>query len=207
MEKKENNKSQIAKMWKDPKGHAILKLGIWAIFFLIMGSILGIINLFSNHQSIEQPSINNSFEFLDINSMWEELESNPYHYELQIRNLETQEITTYNGEVASKENIGYRESKLGIIKYKIKDEKTYQIFQDTEMEINNLWLEEAQKYVPLENLKTFLTISATETTEKENRTLTYQTENETIKIFTSPTKIVQIKIQNNLKELTYQLTY
>jgi len=212
MKNSAKKESILKKLWSTTRGKAILKLGGWIFFFLI----LGISCLFFQNpnpsknltHSVEKNE--DRFIFTDLKTMLTNLKSMNYQYHFQIIDPNTEEKITYFGEKNNKIDIGYRESKLGIIKYKIIEEKTFQLLNEVEEEINNLYLEEDLNAISLDNLiEKIDTMNKNETINDKTRILTFQNEIEIITIKTNEKNISSIQIKNNTKEyiLTYQVKY
>ena len=100
---------------------------------------------------------------------------------------------------------GYRESKLGIVKYKIIGEKTYQIILDEEEEIEDLFLDLEKKYLIPEKIY-FLCLDPLlkKKTTLESQYLC-QNEQEIIQIRTNQNEITNIEITTN--HYIYQLMF
>lgn len=204
--KRENQKeSFMNQMWNTQKGKALIKLGIWFLFFCLIGILL----LFSepNVQTKKQetPKVQEE-KYLTLDNMFENLLENDYEYQIEILDKETEERITYNGEIKDGIDLGYRESKIGIIKYKITNGKTYQILIDEETEMNNLFQEEDQNYVSIANIQKLIVEQPFEETKDEKeRTLVYQLKNELIEIKTDKIKIHTMKITTNNKRYTISI--
>lgn len=197
-------------MWHDRRGKAILKLGMWLIFFVIMAFAVFLTNLLSEPSS---PSINDDSliphqkKFLNLKDTWELFLSSNYHYQYEIHNKNTNEMTIFQGEKTNGIDIGYRESKIGIIKYRQEDNHTYQILVDHEEEIPFIYEEEDQNYLNLQNLNTKLSyLIPDEKISGTMRKITYQNGEEWIEITTTENNIKQIRINNSQKEYNLSFT-
>ena len=208
MKKEKTLKKTFQKMWQDKRGKAILKLGIYFVFFLFMAILLTVMSIFNKPlETTKKPSTENKeVHFLSNTEMWENLMTQDYHYKYQVITKENQESVLYEGEKINGIDTGYRESKIGIIKYCIKEEKTYQILVETEEEITNLWGEEDTLYLNLVNLHTLLNTIIPETTKSgTTKLLKYQENDIQIEIKMSPKQITSIQIDTKDKE--YKLSF
>ena len=100
---KKTDQSKLKKMWQDPKGKAILKFGIYGIFFLLMIFVILLMNVFTSYEKQYEKTPQTQEEtitFLPFEQMWEKLSLNcKYYYEvkkiepdeqfLNLKNLET----------------------------------------------------------------------------------------------------------------------
>ncbi len=200
---KKTDQSKLKKMWQDPKGKAILKFGIYGIFFLLMIFVILLMNVFTSYEKQYEKTPQTQEEtitFLPFEQMWEKLSLNcKYYYE--VKKIENQEQIIYQGEIKDQIDTGYRESKLGIIHYKVENEKTMQIILDTEEEIDNLYEEPDEQFLNLKNLETFInTIHYSEKDSGKLKTRTIETNDKKITIHMSPTDITSIQITTQEKE-------
>ncbi len=202
-------KNALKEMWQDPKGKAILKFGLWGFFFIFLILIMAVTKLTgpSTLPIIEtkEPEEKEPITFLTLEEMWEKLqEDHSYHYEL--KNNETNEIITYSGTITNQIDTGYRESKLGIIHYKIEEGNQYQLTMEEEEPIDNLYEEEDAPYLNLAILKE--KIIGKEYEEKiyiETKTLTITNEEETILVNMETDKITSIQINTAKKQYFLRL--
>ena len=137
--------------------------------------------------------------------LWADLEQKDYNYSYQIIELDSKEKVTYQGTKTQNSEEGYRESKLGIIKYRIVEGITYQIVMEQEEEIKNLYSEEDKPYVTLSELKE--KIKDKEPQENiigAQRYLTFEFD-EKIIITTNKNAIVSIEIMTASKD--YKLSF
>lgn len=197
----QKKKSIIKKLQETRQGKAILKLGIWLLFFFVLGVML----LFRAKPDLESENSTttpSNEENLSFKEMWNNLEKNNYTYEYKIIEKNTLEETKYVGKKVEEINTGTRESKIGLITYNCIEESCYQVDSEETKVIEDLYLEEDIPYLNLANLKKQFNIL---TMSEENNTILFKNENETIKIIFDTEKISSILIETNEKE--YQLTY
>lgn len=187
-EKKEN---KLQKICQNKKGKAGLKLGMWFFFFVIVGIFLA---MTKPQNKVEQKNdSSNLVNFISLKEMIKTLKTSDYNYDYQI-NLEGDSIKL-KGEKRENTEIGYRESKIGIIKYKKENNKVYQIFQETEEEMTNFLDREDEKMLKIETIEEKMqTYSHEEQMDYDKRTITYYGE-ETIIITTDRKNITRIQIQ------------
>lgn len=207
--KQEKSKTTLSKMWHDKKGKAILKLGIWFLFFIIMAFVMMITSIFSkpiSNKENEIPKDPEITEFLNIDKMWDTLIISNYEYNYQIKEKSTMDTIIYQGKIDNNINTGYKESKLGIIKYRIEENHIYQILVDNEEEITNLYDIEDQEYLILSSiLEKLKMLQPTETKNGTMRSLTYLWDDVTIVVNTTLSSISQIRIDTPQKE--YNLSF
>ena len=197
--KKEPNK--LKKLWDSKRGKALIKLVLWFFFF----SIAIVVLVFQNDGQTNV-SKNSVEEFIDFKVMWKNLEENNYSYEYTIKNKITNDIITYNGKIENETDIGFRESKIGIIKYKRTGKMTYQIMNSEEIETENLYEGVEENYLQLSQLKLFFNSLTLSEEQKENtKIMQYQNETETITIKMNMERIRTIEIET--AEQLYTLSF
>lgn len=207
MKKEKEEKNLFQKLQETPQGKAILKLAGWLFFFVVLGVLF--LTLGERREIKQEPTIpSNTSEdyFLPLSSMLRDLELADFSYEYQIIQKDTNDSILYHGSRVSNIDTGYRESKIGIIKYKIKEEKIYQVLVDQEIEIDNLYEEDD---IPIFNIDmlidNILALKQTEETYDNIRKISLQDENTTYLITTDKQKITMIQISNITKD--YYLKY
>lgn len=208
MKKDEAKKNTLKKMWHDKRGKAILKLGIYFAFFLLMAMTLIVMSIFNKprNEVTNPPKENQEIQFLSPSKMWQNLLSQDYHYKYQILTKENKEVIIFEGDKNSEGETGYRESKIGIIKYRIKENKIYQIFMDKEEEISNLYEEEDIPYLILPNLYQKLNTIIPETSKSgTTKILKYQENDIQIEVKMTTKQITSIQIMTTEKE--YKLSF
>ncbi len=203
--KKESN--FLFKMWQEKRGKAIIKLIIWSLFIIIVG-----ISLITSKPQIKQkeetktPGNQTNQEQpknLKIEEQFQILISQNYQYEYKIITLENNENLIYKGEKEQNIETGYKESKIGIIKYKIENGKTYQILIENEEEIASIWDPIDEEIISLKTI--FEKIKTSEKIEETENVHIYYHNKETITIKSDKNKISTIKIitTNKIYELKY----
>lgn len=201
----DKNENWLLKAWKNEKSKALLKLGMWFIFFIFVGLFLFITE---PQNKVEKPKEQQKeptkeADFLTINEMFEVLKSSDYNYEYSIKSAD--DLITLKGEKRKNQEIGYKESKLGIIKYKKENDKVYQIFQETEEELSNFLDVEDEKYLNLENIEAeLLNSEKNEHLLNHQRKITIQSD-VTIMITTDEKNIQSIEIYCEAKH--YNLSF
>ena len=179
---KKNNYETIRKMWNNPRQKALLKLGMWFCFLIIMAIVLSVMNLLGKN-NLKQPTKKD--------------EPIP----------PTIEIITYQGTKKNQVEEGYRESKLGIIKYRIEKEKTYQILVDQEIEIDNLIKPEDSSYLIISKLKEkIVELKPQENIIGSTKYVTFQNETEKMQFIINPSDITKIQITTPTTEYILEFT-
>ena len=205
MKEKKQEKNKLKIWWKSKRGKACIKLGLWFFFFMIASIVLLVSNSLQNNTSNDTTKKQNQ-EFIEFGVMWKNLEENNFSYEYQITDKKTNEMISYEGKIEDGIDIGYRDSKIGIIKYKRDGENTYQINGEGEEIIENLYEEKDKSYILLSNLKMHFNVLTMLEEKKENvKIIKYQNEEETITIKTNMEKICSIFVETEEKE--YQFEY
>ncbi len=157
--KENDNKKSLKEMWKDPQKKAIIKLGLWFVFFALTFLFLSVASLFSKHNNLNnnnnennQNNQNNQEEKVEANvpKMLEKLLNSNYSYEIKITG--DNETKTLSGAVNDKITSGFIETNGNIIKYSYHDEKYFQINQNEEIENNELLTEEQKDNINLHNI-------------------------------------------------------
>lgn len=201
-------RQKISELWHTQRGKAALKLVMWGLFFILLLLTISIMNLFSKpNNNIKKPDeIIPEKTFLSLEEIMDSFDNMNYKYNHSVLDLITNEVTTYNGE--RKENIdtGYKESKLGIIKYKIVDQQIYQVLVDSEILNHSIFSEEDFTYLNLSNITTI--IEKKEKTESINgsfKNYEYSFDDKKILIKTTHKNLSSIKITTSVKE--YNLTF
>lgn len=143
------NKDFLKKCWEDKRLHSLMILIIWII---VLAVLMGIIFLMGaiNGTDTKAETPTNEVEIKKDNETKEETPTVLSYYE-KLEKLSTNDydfaytITKYNEKVkyeGTKENNiveGYKQDSTGIIKYKIQNQKVYQIFIDYTASISNLY--------------------------------------------------------------------
>lgn len=190
------------KIWNHQKGKAMIKLSLWVLFFGM--AIITFTFSKPSTQSVQNKKITK--EFIDFKIMWKNLEESNYSYEYIVTNKITKDILTYNGKVENEVNTGYRESKLGIIKYKQIGSVIYQIVGTEEEIIENLYEGINENYLNLSQLKSYFNILSMSEEQKENtKIMKYENETEIITIKMNLERIRSIQIET--EEQYYELSF
>ena len=158
--------------WSTTQGKSTIKFVAWMIFIIIL------IVIFAINGKQENNNINNTQEkneeiisFEKYETMQDNLLNGCFNYEYKI--IEENITTIYTGKKLNDTEIGYKETKDGIIKY-IKDKDiTYKVVLDEKEELPNLYDEEDKSFLNIniifENLKEYLyNITKNESTREIN---------------------------------------
>lgn len=204
MAKEEKEQSFFQKLWKSNRGKAGIKLGLWVIFFCFIG-VYALLSP-SPKSSSETSMPEEKTSFPSFKEMWNDLEKSNFKYEYEVSEKNSDDITTYHGEVFGENETGIKESKIGRIEYKKVAEEYYQVLEGEERKLVNFYDEIDIKYLVLNNLKKlFNTLTMSEETAGKTRTIRYQNETETIFITTDEKKITKIKVET--MEKIYRMNY
>ncbi len=191
--------------WSTTQGKSTIKFIAWMIFIIIL------IVIFAINGKQENNNINNTQEkneeiisFEKYETMQDNLLNGCFNYEYKI--IEENIATIYTGKKLNDTEIGYKETKDGIIKY-IKDKDiTYKVVLDEKEELPNLYDEADKSFLNIniifENLKEYLY----NITKNENtREINYNKEGYKVVVKTDLKNITNITIENENK--TYELQF
>lgn len=136
--KDNKEKRTFKELWQDRRMHAVIVLGLWFLFFIIVFLILGIISLFTPNKEVNPPIKEETKEEVPANivNLLENLKNSNYQFNYTVTNNES--TITYNGNCENGEIIGYFENREGIKKYTVKDGIYYQIIKEERIEDINL---------------------------------------------------------------------
>lgn len=136
--KDNKEKRTFKELWQDKRMHAVIVLGLWFLFFIIVFLILGIISLFTPNKEVNPPIKEETKEEVPANivNLLENLKNSNYQFNYTVTNNES--TITYNGNCENGEIIGYFENGEGIKKYTVKDGIYYQIIKEERIEDINL---------------------------------------------------------------------
>ena len=132
--------------WSTTQGKSTIKFVAWMIFIIIL------IVIFAINGKPENNNINNTQEkneeiisFEKYETMQDNLLNGCFNYEYKI--IEENITTIYTGKKLNDTEIGYKETKDGIIKY-IKDKDiTYKVVLDEKEELPNLYDESDKSFL------------------------------------------------------------
>ena len=195
--------------WQSERGKAIIKLGLWMIFIVILIAVV----IFSDTRSndIELPPAEETpntetenYEFVNYNDMIDKLLLNNYEYTYTITTLDNRYI--YTGWKNNNQELGFKEDASGIIKYFIDETGNYRINLDNRELITDLYSNFDASYLNLsmlfDNLSEYLY-----SVEKnaDVRTITYDKEGYQVKVITNTDNITNITIV--VDTTTYDLEF
>lgn len=191
--------------WSTTQGKSTIKFVAWMIFIIIL------IVIFAINGKPENNNINNTQEkneeiisFEKYETMQDNLLNGCFNYEYKI--IEENITIIYTGKKLNDTEIGYKETKDGIIKY-IKDKDiTYKVVLDEKEELPNLYDEADKSFLNIniifENLKEYLyNITKNESTREIN----YNKDGYKVVVKTDLKNITNITIENENK--TYELQF
>ena len=195
--------------WQSERGKAIIKLGLWMIFIVILIAVV----IFSDTRSndIELPPAEETpntetenYEFVNYNDMIDKLLLNNYEYTYTITTLDNRYI--YTGWKNNNQELGFKEDTIGIIKYFIDNTGSYRINLDNRELITDLYSNFDASYLNLsmlfDNLSEYL-YSVEKNTD--TRTITYDKEGYQVKVITNTDNITNITIV--VDTTTYDLEF
>lgn len=204
----EKNKKTFKELWADRRMRAIIKLGMWAAFFVFIFLFLAIASLFNKTPDTKKEIEQNEIVSANIPTMLENLISSNYSFEYKIKNNEKN--YSYSGTKENDEIKGYYESSDGILKYTIKDNIYYEIKNDEFIENNNIITEEDKNILNLFNILNVIKESDLNNEVVQNDNVyTYTTIKENIQyqinITTNVNDISNINIMVN--DITYDMSF
>lgn len=145
------NKDFLKKCWEDKRLHSLMILIIWIIVLAVLMGIIFLVGAI-NGTDTKPETPTNEVETKKDNENTEEQEiPTVLSYYEKLEKLSTNDyaftytITKYNEKVkfeGTKENNvieGYKQDNTGIIKYKIQNQKVYQVYIDHTVAISNLY--------------------------------------------------------------------
>lgn len=124
---------KIKELWAIPRYKALIKLSGWFIFFLLI-IILCSLPTNTNNIKTDDKSKENEIEYVEYETMKNNLLSNNYRYTLTLTNFAEQSLIVYNGEINDGIDNGYYESKTEIYKYSCTLENCYKVYTDHQEE-------------------------------------------------------------------------
>lgn len=202
-----NNKNTF---WQSERGKAIIKLGLWMIFIVILIAVV----IFSDTSSedikltpTEEETTNTeteNYEFTNYNDMIDKLLLYNYEYTYTITTLDSKYI--YTGWKNNNQDLGFKEDTNGITKYFIDETGSYRINMDNRELITDLYSNFDASYLNLsmlfDNLSEYL-YSVEKNTD--TRTITYDKEGYQVTVITDTENITNITI--TVDTTTYDLEF
>lgn len=203
----EKNKKTFKELWADKRTKALIKLGLWFLFFAIFFIFIGIMSLFNN-----ESSTNNNLEKetekvqANIPGMLENLINSNYTFEYVVTD-ENNITYSYNGSKENEEIKGYYENNNGITKFIVKNNIVYKINGTEEIEDNTIVNDTDKKLFDLNNiLSKIKNYEEVHEPVYENEQYSYSLdESLNIKISTKNNEIYSIEFLYN--NLNYKLLY
>lgn len=198
---------KFKELWANPRYKAIVKLGLWFVFFLI------IIIVCSFSAETKTPVLNNNEEekevviFKSLAELKDKLLNSNVNYLYKLTNYVENSTTIFNGNLFEGIDVGYYESKTEIYKYSCTLEKCYKVFTDhqEEFQIDNYPL------LFITNVfAKFNELEAETTIDKETKTYTYLEDVQGVEwkteIKTSLSDITSIKLttQKEMYEINFE---
>ena len=203
--KKESNfKKKIKELKSTARGRAILKLIGWIIFFILL-FIISIISSTLVPKKEKIPTLETKQEekitiYDSLKSLFTKNYEYTYDIKISIDNVNEQII--FNGKMINQIEEGYKETKSGIIKYKIDTTGTHEIKGSDIISIDNLYENINEKYIiPSLLLKNLLSLKYT----NNNDVYSNVSNNTKYYITMKDNKITKIVIDDGFNK--YSLSY
>lgn len=145
--KKENN------FWKTPRGKAVIKLGLWGVFFLLIFVVIGFsdgnvansnINNYGNNTNSEGEG---TVRFALYEDMISNILKNNYEFSYDIKIAEEKYL--FSGKYDGTNIMGVKETKEEVIKYYVSEGKSYKIKLDNLEALDNTYLEVNEEIIDL----------------------------------------------------------
>lgn len=201
---KEKNKKTFKELWSDTRTRALIKLGMWFIFFTIVFLFLGIASLFSNKNSSKEEMKQEEVVTANIPSMLENLISSNYTFEFKI--ISGDNSYSYNGSKENGEIKGYYENINGIVKYIIKDNNYYEVNNEELIENNTIITEEDKIILDLASLLNIIKeYEVNNEVKQDDNVYKYDIVDKKITITTKSSDIEKIVI--NYNNVNYDLIF
>ena len=210
--KKDDNKKTFKELWANPRYKALIKLGMWAAFFILMFLISFVVSLFNkttNYQKKDNSAIKEEKVETNISILLRNLKTSDYSYEYKITNAEV--TYSYNGTKDNNTDKGYYENGNDIIKYEIKEGLYYRVENNETIEDNNIMNETDRNIIDINNLikKIYDFEDENKNPEIHEDIYAYDFSNETEKYVVNITKTANSvsKIEINFNDIKYILEY
>lgn len=203
------DKETLKKYWKNPRTHALMVLIIWIVSLGLLMGIVTILNELTPQQKGKTPKTEEKQQKKSLEEKLQDLRSDEFLMSFRVtakENTFKYEGTKQNGVVN-----GYKEDKNGIKKYRIEQDKIYEIVLDQATEIDTIYEEIIPEFLDRQTLISLLLENEEESIidNKENSTyeykLFYKEENVKINVVETKESIETITIESENAE--YQLTF
>ncbi len=212
MKKENGEKKTFKELWADTRYRAIIKLGMWFGFFLIMFIISFVISLFNrntNYQKKDNDIIKEEKVETNISALLRNLKTSDYSYEYKIVNGDIS--YSYTGTKEKNEEKGYYETSDGIVKYEIKDGIYYKLENNESLEDTTIINETDKNVIDINNLikNIYDFEDKGKNPEIKEDIYTYDFSNNDEKYVVSITKVGNSisKIDINYNDINYSLEY
>lgn len=139
------DKDFFKKCWENKRLHALIVFLLWVVVLIVLMGLLMLVNTIDKPKKKSEP-------VTKVEEKEEKKENqNEISYDEKLQNLagsnyeftylitKDKEKMKYEGTKEGEVLIGYKQDKNGIIKYKIDNQKIYQMLIDKEVEISNLY--------------------------------------------------------------------
>ena len=214
-EQKEKTKvERFKELWANKRWRAVIKLGMWISFFVLVFLILIVASFISRfidkpkeYKKIEEPIIEQKVE-ANISNLLNNLSNSNYTFDYKV--IKPDNTYSYSGTKEELGIVGYYESNMGIIKFGVKDNIYYKIENDEYIEDQTIISEEDKNMFNLNNLINIIR----EYEENNNPTIendiyNYDFSSEEFSYLVSITKIDKTisKIDIHYNDINYILEY
>ncbi len=200
--KKKKFKERFKEYWKVPRYKALIKMGFYSIFLIIVALIIGLNSPVSSPKEEPIP-----IEEKSLVELQNTLLENNYSFIYQVTS--NNEITRYNGQRLKDKELGYKETKDVYLKYYKENNTFYKLVLGVKQPFNSLY-EVDSNFLEAEYLFNLIKLEKTvKSYESDLRINKYDFILEdnpiTISIFYSATEIVKIDV--DYLKINYKLIY
>ncbi len=203
------DKETLKKLWKNKRTHSLMVLLLWVISLGLLMGVVAVMNEFNPQTKQEKTKIEEKQNKKNVEEKLQDLRSDEFLMTFRVTKKDgtlKYEGTEQNGVVN-----GYKEDKNGIKKYRIEQDKIYEIVLEQATEIDNIYEEIIPEFLDRQTLISLLleTVEENIINSKERSTyeynLFYKEENVKVNIVDSKDSIETITIESETTE--YQLTF
>lgn len=127
----QNNQKDQKEFWHTKRGKALIKLGLWGIFFLVI-FVLSAVSSYNY-----KPNELETYHFRVYEDMINDLLKNNFEFSYKIKVED--KIYFFSGKSDGKKTLGIKETKENMLKYLIEDNITYKLNLEDKEEITNLY--------------------------------------------------------------------
>ncbi len=125
----EKDKKSFKELWKNPRTHALMVLGLWGVFFISIFIFLEIASLFNKNDYVKPTE--NVENTVTLASMVDSL--NKSNYKFLLKKSNSYSDYQIDGQKDNEEISGYLENQDGIIKILYKENNLYRVVSEEEI--------------------------------------------------------------------------